>query len=278
MYGWQKQFYNKGCIVKRLRFDYFMKIEYSEPVSLCHFTIKCFPKNTLRQKPEGVSVALSPAVPYSIGADAFGNRQIYGRDDIVHHTFSFRITGSVRTGNLLWEEEADEDLTSVFRYPHGLNRAGEKLRAYHHEMADKFPEDVYEKGLFLMHELYRDFNYEKGVTEMHTTAEEAFCLGKGVCQDYAHILIALLQMEGIPARYVTGMLIGEGASHAWVEVLYQGRWYGLDPTNDSAVTDAHIKIGVGRDASDCLINRGIMHGGGTQKQTIEVIVGEEGLC
>ena len=261
--------------MKRLQFDYFMKIDYSEAVSLCHFTIKCFPKNTLRQRVEGVSIALSPAVPYSIGADSFGNRQIYGRDDIAHHSFSFRITGKVRTGLSGWEEEADVDQAAVFRYPHGLNQAGESLRAYHDEIGKELPEDTYEKSLLMMHRLYQDFAYEKGATDMNTTAEEAFRLGKGVCQDYAHILIALLQMEGIPARYVTGMLIGEGASHAWVEVLYQSRCYGLDPTNDSPVADAHIKIGVGREASYCLINRGIMHGGGTQVQTIEVIVSEE---
>lgn len=261
--------------MKRLYFDYLMKIEYSEAVSLCHFTIKCFPKNTLRQKVGGVSVALTPAVPYSIGTDSFGNRQIYGRDDILHHIFSFRITGKVRTGDSLWEEEADEDQMAVFRHPYGLNRAEEGLLAYHAQTAADLPGDDYEKALFLMHRLYQDFSYEKGVTDVHTTAEEAWKLGRGVCQDYAHILIALLHMEGIPARYVTGMLIGEGASHAWVEALYRGRWYGLDPTNDGPVTDNHIKIGVGREASDCLINRGIMHGGGTQTQTIEVIVNEE---
>ena len=85
--------------MKRLYFDYLMKFEYSEAVSLCHFTIKCFPKNTLRQKVGGVSVALTPAVPYSIGTDSFGNRQIYGRDDILHHIFSFR---EIRYGKRRW--------------------------------------------------------------------------------------------------------------------------------------------------------------------------------
>ena len=81
-------------------------------------------------------------------------------------------------------------------------------------------------------------------------------------------------MVGIPARYVTGMLIGEGASHAWVEVLAGEHWYPLDPTNNCVVTDSHIKIGTGRDAGDCLINRGIMHGGGTQTQDVRVCVTE----
>ena len=68
-------------------------------------------------------------------------------------------------------------------------------------------------------------------------------LGKGVCQDYSHILIALCRKYKIPARYVVGMIIGEGATHAWVEVYYDGCWYGLDPTHNKEVDDYFIKIG-----------------------------------
>ena len=67
---------------------------------------------------------------------------------------------------------------------------------------------------------------------------------------------------------------GEGASHAWVEILSDGKWYGLDPTNNVVVSDEHIKIGVGRDAKDCEINRGIIIGGGNQTLTICVNVEE----
>lgn len=125
-----------------------------------------------------------------------------------------------------------------------------------------------------MHRLHHDFTYEKEVTGVFTTAEEAWRGGCGVCQDYAHVMISLCRLAGIPARYVTGMLIGEGYSHAWVEVSSEGKWYGLDPTNDLPVTDSHIKLGNGRDASDCSINRGLLKGGGIQQQTICVKVEE----
>ena len=125
-----------------------------------------------------------------------------------------------------------------------------------------------------MEQLHQDFTYQSGSTGIRTGAEEAFRQGCGVCQDYAHILIALLQLSGIPARYVTGLLIGEGVSHAWVEIWHDHKWYGLDPTNRMWVDDKHIRIGVGRDARDCLINRGIMHGGGEQMQTVAVSVKE----
>lgn len=261
--------------MKKLTFDYYMQIDYSETVSSCHFTIKCLPKETLRQRAENVKVLLSPDVPYSMGRDSFGNAQIYGWDDVAHTTFSFRITGDVYTGLDRREEQIDEDMLAVFRHPHGLNRAGEGLFAYHEKLAGGLPADAYERALFLMHRLHEDFVYEKGCTDVGTTAAEAWELGRGVCQDYAHILIALLHMVGIPARYVTGMISGEGASHAWVEIAKDGFWYGIDPTNDIPVGDDYIKIGVGRDAADCLINRGIMHGGGSQTQTVRVSVNEE---
>ncbi len=129
---------------------------------------------------------------------------------------------------------------------------------------------------YLMHQLHEDFQYQPCTTNMNTTAEEAFLQGYGVCQDYTHIFLALLHLAGLPARYVTGLLIGEGASHAWAEIMKDHKWYGLDPTNDVRVEDNHIKIGVGRDAKDCLINRGIMHGGGLHTQTVKVMVKDIG--
>lgn len=263
--------------MKKLTFDYYMQIDYSEPVSSCHFTIKCLPQETLRQRAENIQIRLSPDVPYSTGKDSFGNAQIYGWDDVLHTTFSFRITGDLYTGFDHKEEKIKDDMLAVFRHSHGLNRAEEKLCAYHEKLVGKLPADAYEKALFLTHRLHEDFVYEKGCTDVDTTAEEAWKRGRGVCQDYAHILIALLHREKIPARYVTGMIPGEGASHAWVEVANDGFWYGIDPTNDLPVGDDYIKIGSGRDAADCQINRGIMHGGGSQKQCVRVSVNEKNI-
>ena len=81
-------------------------------------------------------------------------------------------------------------------------------------------------------------------------------------------------MAGIPARYVAGMLIGEGASHAWVEVYDNERWYGLDPTNMLEVNEEHIKISNGRDYGDCILNQGIMTGIAKQDQEVEILVEE----
>ena len=114
--------------------------------------------------------------------------------------------------------------------------------------------------------------YEPGSTSVNTSAEEAFRKGSGVCQDYSHIYITLLRMFGIPARYVCGLIVGEGESHSWVEAVCNRSFIAFDPTHNIEITDEYIKLGVGRDAFDCAINKGVMWGGGSQTQKISVTV------
>lgn len=142
------------------------------------------------------------------------------------------------------------------------------------ERAAKEISDQAVLAVALMHRLHTDFAYQKAATDVTTTAEQAFLRGAGVCQDYAHIFISLLRLAGIPARYVTGMLRGEGESHAWVEAALGRYWYGLDPTNDCPVAGSHIKIGAGRDFEDCRISQGIFYGCGSirQQQIVRVSV------
>lgn len=256
----------------KLHFTYEMQIEYSVEVSRCNFTIKCIPKNTARQRIEYVNLNLFPKTSYCTGVDGLHNLQIYGVNEEPHKIFRFEMEGEAVTGLSDYEEDVDENLAMIFKHPHGLNIPGEGIYSYYDKIKPKQGISAYEQAMELMHCLHRDFVYQPYSTNVDTTAEEAFIQGKGVCQDYAHIFISLLHLAGIPARYVTGLIVGEGASHAWVEILYNQKWYGLDPTNDVIVSDEHIKIGVGRDAKDCQINRGIMHGGGLHTQTIHVNV------
>lgn len=93
-------------------------------------------------------------------------------------------------------------------------------------------------------------------------------------QDYAHIMIALLRHAGIPARYVNGLMIGEGYTHAWVEIYTGEGWYGLDPTNNLHVDDYYIKLAHGRDYKDCILDKGRFLGIAQQKQEIYVKVEE----
>lgn len=96
--------------------------------------------------------------------------------------------------------------------------------------------------------------YAHDVTTVSTTAAEAFSLRSGVCQDYAHVMLALCRLCGLPARYVSGHLLGEGGTHAWVEVLLSDEAgvvaYALDPTHGVDAGPRHLTVAVGRDYDD----------------------------
>lgn len=255
-----------------LHFEYRMEIKYEECVGRCYFTIKCIPREDARQHLLGMELSLVPNTQYSSGVDSFGNRQIYGCETEPHDRFIFQISGDVDICQTDCGVEPEDEMTGIFRVPHGKCVPGQGLSEYYHSLDFSNCKSHYEICMELMHRLFRDFSYVQGVTHVHTTAEEAWGLGRGVCQDYAHIYITLLRMAGIPARYVCGLIIGEGASHAWVEVLCKDRWIAFDPTNDCLVSDHYIKLGHGRDAADCAINRGLMWNGGAQSQKIFVLV------
>jgi transglutaminase-like putative cysteine protease len=103
---------------------------------------------------------------------------------------------------------------------------------------------------------YHALDYEWGVTGVRTTAHEALVLGRGVCQDFAHLMLALCRIRGLPARYVSGHLVGQGGTHAWVEVLVHsadGRAaeaVGYDPCNGRRTGAGHVTVATGRDYRD----------------------------
>ena len=118
--------------------------------------------------------------------------------------------------------------------------------------------------------------YERGSTDVYTTAAEALVHGRGVCQDFAHVMIGACRARGIPARYVSGYLHdpdsgGAGESHAWVDVhLGEDGWLSLDPTHDTEQTDRYVRVGVGRDYGDVPPSRGVYRG--SADETLEVAV------
>jgi transglutaminase-like putative cysteine protease len=140
----------------------------------------------------------------------------------------------------------------------------------------------------LIHERFR---YVKGATHVHSSIEDSLSLGAGVCQDFAHLLLGVLRMRGLPARYVSGYMVQESAngpdarleeviggqaSHAWTEVyLPDGGWVGLDPTLGNPVGLRHLRIAYGRDYSDVAPVRGIYRGESGQRLSVDVRVRPE---
>lgn len=133
----------------------------------------------------------------------------------------------------------------------------------------------------LMHFVHETCKYVPGVTTVTTTTEEFFGKPQGVCQDYAHLLLALCRAIGIPARYVCGYVydpkrgevLGSHASHAWCEIWIPGfGWHGLDPTNKRPTNETYVASAVGRDYRDATPIRGSYWGAGDREMRVTVHV------
>ena len=120
----------------------------------------------------------------------------------------------------------------------------------------------------LMERIHTDFTYESHSTQINTPALQALEQRKGVCQDFAHIMLACWRSMGLPARYVSGYLLSDRdthvASHAWAEVYAADSWLGFDISNRQQPDRHHLKLAVGLDYSDASPVRGVRRGGGSE--------------
>ena len=136
----------------------------------------------------------------------------------------------------------------------------------------------------LMHRIHADFEFEPGATTVSTSVDEVLYQRSGVCQDFAHLMLACLRGHGLPARYVSGYLLtepppgmerlmGVDASHAWVAAYSpQHGWVEFDPTNDQLADQRYITLTWGADFADVVPLRGVIFGGGDQLMDVEVSV------
>ncbi|TWR29896.1 transglutaminase family protein [Mucilaginibacter pallidiroseus] len=151
------------------------------------------------------------------------------------------------------------------------------------EQERKTDDTPYRTALKFSNYVYRNFHYIKGVTTVETTLDEIWKIKAGVCQDFAHLLMVMLRLVGIPARYVSGYICpnrdgmrGEGATHAWAEAYIPGYgWLGIDPTNNCVANENHVRLAVGRNFSDCSPVKGVYKGSSGHKLEVSVSVGYE---
>jgi transglutaminase-like putative cysteine protease len=166
-----------------------------------------------------------------------------------------------------WDDIGDAALTMADHLQHRLyTQPSSELTAIAAELRRAKPLDTARAVFEYAHGA---LSYVRGVTGVHTSANEAYADGAGVCQDFAHLGLALCRAVGLPSRYVSGYFhpdpdaaIGEevtGESHAWIEV-WTGKWWGYDPTNDLEVGERHVAVGRGRDYSDVPPVKGIYAG------------------
>lgn len=256
--------------MKRLHCTFSTELLFSAPVTDHTFSLMLTPMETPRQRVLQCRVDVDPACHLAQSRDGFGNTVHLGYSNPPHDRLYYGMEALVETA-----ADADDCHSPhpLYKFPTALTAQGNSLHAFWVRWRLANATDG-AQAVHLMHALYGAFQYRGGTTGVHTTAEQALSQGCGVCQDYAHILLALLRLSHIPCVYVTGLMLGEGQSHAWVEVFCEGRWLALDPTHDRVVGEDYVKLSQGRDFNDCSIDRGVFHGNGfiTQTQTISAKV------
>ncbi|NCB91818.1 MAG: transglutaminase family protein [Clostridia bacterium] len=261
--------------MKTLDFSYSMQMDYENTVTDEFFTMRAIPHTDERQTINYVNYTIAPLEYKNEDLDCWGNHIIWGAIRYPHNFFSITVHGmaEVYCGDEVKKTKPKN--LYLYKMESPLTGAKDGIRQFLSQVSSNYNEEDKMKYLeCLVHSVYERISYTKGVTGMSTTAEQALESGCGVCQDYAHILIALLRASGLPARYVAGMMLGEGMSHAWVETYIGEKWIGLDPTNNKFADEGYIKIAHGRDATDCKLNKGVFRGGGNHTQTVKVVVTE----
>ncbi len=274
--------------MKRLSYAFTTTVEFSAPVHDHAFVLRCLPATREGQQARG-RLELDPPATFTVQKDSFGNLLACGRIDEPHASFTYRASGEAVVevpGIDDWGDGAAGGASAgaiapsaahpIFRYPSQLACADDAIAAFAHAAgctADSaydpaHPRDAAARAEALMHALHARMAYEPGSTDVHTTAAGAFAQGSGVCQDFAHILVAALRNWGLPARYACGITEGEGATHAWAQAFMGGRWIGLDPTRDKLTDEGYLVVAVGRDWADCPVERGVFRGNADQTQTV----------
>lgn len=255
--------------MSELAFEYLMRSEFDREIFSHAFRLMLLPPDTDRQKVLSLDVEILPKSWVSHGRDGFGNGYVYGTAAEGHRAFIAHVRGRVLTGPGEAESGAGQELYFIQTPATAPGPCAVRL---YEGLGLPDGGDALTRAERFMSALRQALRYVPGVTDTTSSSEAALKQRSGVCQDFTQSLITLCRMDGIPARYVAGMVTGEGQTHAWAEVWSDGGWYGLDPTWGVRVNGDYIKLCHGRDCRDCLLNRGVYSGPAVENQMITVSV------
>ena len=268
---------------------------YSDDVSLSHSLVTCQPRNTDYQQCLWAETWIEPQPKHwDKRRDALGNWIGYFSLEERHREMSIVCRSEVEVGPRLQVDRLDLGWDSVAypdpglhqdRYPSPLTPR-EVCRDYARQ---SFPagRSAWDGALDLMSRIHREFRYLPGSTLVSTPLAQVMARRQGVCQDFAHVMLASLRSLRLAARYVSGYLLtvpppgqprlqGADASHAWVSVWLPtrqgGAWVDLDPTNDCICAESHVVLAWGRDYLEVAPVRGVVLGGGKQQIRVGVDV------
>jgi transglutaminase-like putative cysteine protease len=276
---------------------------YATPVAHSRHVLRLTP---VSRDSERVQVAALQIVPEPVhrreGRDFFGNRLTWIEIEEPHQTLTVKLSARVAVDAAVeppplstppWEAVRDEAFATSdigplspahFLFPSRMVSLDPEIRDY---VRGSFPpgRPILDAAIELIGRMKSEIVYEIGATTVTTTPPMAFALRRGVCQDFAHIMISGLRGLGLPAAYVSGYLRsaprtdatrlqGADAMHAWV-FLWCGSavgWIGLDPTNAVPALDGHVMLAIGRDYTDVAPMDGVIFGSGGQHIDVSVSV------
>jgi len=276
---------------------------YASSVVYARHVLRLTPIDRAGQRVHATALDVEPEpMERREGHDFFGNRMTWIELDQPHDVLSVRVAARVAVKNDAthaadatspWEAVRDAafgstDLTpnspAHYLFPSRQVSLDPEIRAY---AAESFSagRPLLAGAVDLMRRIKADFVYEIGATTASTTPPMSFALRRGVCQDFAHIMISGMRGLGLPAAYVSGYLrtvhspqqdrlTGADAMHAWVLVWCgaEAGWCGLDPTNGIFAGDDHVVLAIGRDYADVAPIGGVIFASGGQRLEVSVSV------
>lgn len=259
--------------------------EYGEPVSEAYMECRLTPVTDSSQHLLLHQQQAVPPVPIRQYVDAYGNTVSYLNLLAPHKRIEIRFDSVVQThaspfrGQGLAGQDADSSsarlLLHDFLGPTALTGWCEELRSFAGGMNGVRDAGVREAAVRVAGAIHSRFRYEGGVTNVASPVAEVLKHGAGVCQDFAHVMLAVCRFLGYPARYASGYVLPEEgeavASHAWCELFDpEGGWFGMDATHNQRVDERYILLGVGRDFRDVPPNRGVYSGHAAEEMRVRV--------
>ncbi len=287
------------------RIRHLTRYDYSGPATLSHNESRMLPRELPWQQCLSSSFSITP-VPVRLREriDFFGNRVAYFSTETVHSSLQVVVSSEVQT-----RARPAQDIFSTVRWEDAIADVAGALKSGNRDSIDarlfmlespyirnqqalaRYAEGCFGVGrdlrdalMCLNQRIFDEFIYDAEVTTTATPVLDVLASKRGVCQDFAHLMIGCIRALGLPARYVSGYmetlpapgqekLLGADATHAWVAAFIPGwGWLELDPTNGCLPDERYIVLGWGRDYADVTPLKGVMTGGGDHELTVEVDV------
>lgn len=280
----------------RFRITHQTEYHYAVPASESYAELRISPQSDFNQRVLKHRIHIKPATRLHAYTDHFGNKVQFFSIPFRHNHLTVKASAEVETFAI----SPPDTVLQVSVAEARQILAGRALQIYPflqpsthvplHRVLLPLRRNFIKPGqplgealLGLNRWIHENFAYQPGATDVSTPLAEVIRRRRGVCQDFAHLMLSILRSYGLPARYVSGYieaydpatkdpeLVGATASHAWVEVcLPGGFWWGLDPTNNQTAGLRHVRVATGRDYRDVAPLRGTYKG--AQDQKLEVMV------